>query len=159
MSLRGLVWKSHPTNPLISFKYDRNFRPVYSHPSHLSHTSSEQLACGNRWPQPPLKQVWRWSDARWVARVAPVDCRPVCPRQEPMGREPAARKRRRRMAARQLMYCEDVAAMRRFPHFQKARLRKQGVAMMEHVRGKRRRLASVTHPRARDTCPLARRTR
>ena len=52
----------------------------FPHPSSLPHTSSQQLACGNGWPQPPFRQVWRWSDARWVARVAPVDCLLVCSR-------------------------------------------------------------------------------
>ncbi len=83
---------------------------TFPHPSGFPHTSSQQLAGGNGWPQPPFRQVWRWSDARWVARVAPVVCRPVRSRILPVDagirsrwagrRQP--RKRRRRMAARQL---------------------------------------------------------
>ena len=67
------------------------FQPsAFPHPFRLPHTSSQQLAGGNGWPQPPFRQVWRWSDARWVARVAPVDCRAVRSRlpdyRKPMGR-------------------------------------------------------------------------
>ncbi len=37
-------------------------------PSDFPHTPSQQLACGNGCAQPPFRQVWRWSNARWVAR-------------------------------------------------------------------------------------------
>ena len=67
--------------------FPNNFCQFYSRSSHLPHTLNQQLACGNGWPQPPLRQVWRWSDARWVARVAPVVCRLVRSRLWPEARQ------------------------------------------------------------------------
>ncbi len=48
-----------------------------------------------------------------------------------MGRAPAARKRRRRMGARQLTYFEDVAPCAAFPHFQWPDCESRAVATMK----------------------------
>src|SRR6187401_575773 len=82
--------------PVDFSPYPKNLASIYSHPSRSPHTSSQQLAGGNGWPQPPFRQVWRWSDACWVARVAPVVCLLVCSRlpdhRKPMGRARTAEK-------------------------------------------------------------------
>jgi len=116
--------RSHLIEPARSTAYaifSSAGRPFGQQMRQFPHSRSQQLACGNGWPQPPLRQVWRWSAARWVARGAPVPCRPVRSRLsallgQPMGREPAGEKTPAAHGSASTLYFEDVAAVRRFPH-------------------------------------------